>query len=178
MNARTFGILALLGAVGLGATACEDGTTSVEPETALLNVTPEGGAQDVNADSTSIAVTFEHAMHDHATDYMAVHEGDVTGPEVQGSWMTEESGTHMRFVPDAGLKDGTRYTLHLGGDMMDEDGNHVDLETHGTHMGGEWADGSMMHGGMMGGDHPHMGEDWQHPDNGSYGMVFTFTTTA
>ena len=176
MRARTLGLLVLIGAVGLAATACEDGTTSVEPETALLSVAPEGGAQDVNADAASIEVTFDHAMHDHAADYMAVHEGDVTGPEVMGSWMMEENGTHMRFVPGAGLKEGTRYTIHVGGNMMDEDGNHVDLETYGMGMGGMWATDSMMAGGMMGGQHAHMSGGWQHPDNGSYGMVFSFTT--
>ncbi len=176
MRARTLGFVALIGAVGLGATACEDSTTSVEPETALLSVSPEGGAQDVNGDSTSIEVTFDHAMHDHATDYMAVHEGDVTGPEVMGSWTMEENGTHMRFVPDAALEGGTQYTVHLGGGMEDHEGRPVDLETHGMGMGGMWATDSMMTGGMMGGQHAHMGEGWQHPDNGSYGMVFTFTT--
>lgn len=176
MRARTLGILALVGTVGLGATACENGAASVGPETALLSVTPEGGAQDVDATSTSIAVTFDHAMRDHAIDYMAVHEGDVTGPEVVGSWMMEENGTHMRFVPDAGLREGTRYTLHLGGGMEDVDGHMVDLETHGMSMGGMWATDSMMTGGMMGGSHSHMGEGWQVPGNGSYGMVFSFTT--
>lgn len=177
MKTRTLGFIALIGAVGLTASACEDDTTAVEPETALLSVTPEGGAQDVDASSTTIGVTFDHAMHDHAADYMAVHEGDITGPEVMGSWMMEGNGTHMRFVPEAGLKEGTRYTIHLGGGLQDAEGHMVDLETHGTGMGGMWADGAMMTGGMMGGhQHPHMGSGWQHPENGSYGMVFTFTT--
>jgi hypothetical protein len=35
-----------------------------------------------------------------------------------------------------------------------------------------------MHGGMNGGQHDHMGSGWNHPENGSYGMIFTFTTAA
>jgi len=34
----------------------------------------------------------------------------------------------------------------------------------------------MMGGGMMDGG-PHMGEGWEH-SNGSFGMVFSFTTAA
>jgi hypothetical protein len=33
-----------------------------------------------------------------------------------------------------------------------------------------------MTGGMMGGGHDHMNDGWYHSGNGSYGMVFTFTT--
>lgn len=176
MRTRIPGLVALIGAVALGTTACDDGTTSVEPETALLSVTPEGGAQNVGVSSTTIEVTFNHAMHDHATDYMAVHEGDVTGPEVMGSWMMEENATVMRFVLDAGLKEGTRYSVHIGGGLEDAEGHGVDLEAHGMSMGGMWAAESMMTGGMMGGQHPHMGTGWRHPENGTYGMVFSFTT--
>jgi hypothetical protein len=52
---------------------------------------------------------------------------------------------------------------------------------HGDMMGGQWATQSMMTGGMgmgSGSMGSHMGTGWQHPDNGSYGMVFTFTTAA
>lgn len=178
MRIQTLGLTVVIGAAALAASACDDGTTAVEPETVLLSVTPAGGAQDVDAGATTIEVSFDHPMHDHATDYMAVHEGEVTGPEVMGSWMMQDGATVMRFVPEAGLKEGTRYTIHLGGGLEDAGGHRVDLATHGMSMGGLWADGTMMHGGMMGGDHPHTGEGWRHPENGSYGMVFGFTTAA
>ncbi|MFW6205982.1 MAG: hypothetical protein ACOC5I_01965 [Gemmatimonadota bacterium] len=77
MRTRTLGLMALAATIGLGATACDESTTSVEPEAALLSVTPEGGTQDVNVASTSVEETFDYPMHDHAADYMAVHEGDV-----------------------------------------------------------------------------------------------------
>lgn len=177
MRGRTARTLALVGTVIVGAAACDDAATTLEPETRLLSVAPEGGASNVALDA-SLEVVFDGPMDGHAADYAAVHEGDVTGPTVPGAWMMEESGTVMRFVPDEGWRAGAGYTLHLGGGMVDADGHAVDFEGHGTAMGGMWADGSMMSGGMMGGgQHPHMGADWQH-ENGSYGMVFGFTTAS
>jgi hypothetical protein len=44
------------------------------------------------------------------------------------------------------------------------------MEQYGMGMGGQWATG-----GMMGGQTGMMGTGW-HNSNGSYGMVFGFTT--
>ena len=181
MNGRKLGTLALAAAVATGVGACDDGgATVVEAGTSLASLVPEGGASNVATD-TDIELTFDRPMHDHASDYAALHRGDVTGPVVLGTWSLEGNGTMMRFQPDMALDPGTEYTVHLGGGMMDAGGHPVDLGTNGTHMGGEWATGSMMSGGMHGGgmgggQHDHMGAGWDHPDNGSHGMVFTFTT--
>lgn len=172
---RTAGLLALTGMIGLSVAACDEATTSLEPATELLSVVPEGGAVDVDP-AEPIVVTFDHSLGPMMTDYAALHEGDVTGPEVAGTWSLSDDGTRLTFTQDEPLKSATEYTIHLGGGMMDADGEHVDLGTNGGHMGGEWVDGSMMQGGMMGGQHSHMGEGWQDPENGSYGMVFSFTT--
>lgn len=172
-------MLALAGTVAVGVAACEDATTSVQPETALLSVAPEGGASDVALDAP-VVLTFGHAMHSQAGEYAAVHQGDVNGPTVSGSWMIEENGRVMRFTPDHDWQANTAYAIHLGGGMMDAEGDHVDLGTNGMHMGGEWATDSMMSGGMpggmSGGQHDHMGEGWDGPENGSHGMIFAFTT--
>jgi hypothetical protein len=175
VRARTARMLALAGTVAIGATACDEGTTTLEPETALLSVAPEGESSNVALDAP-LVVSFDGPMHDHAGDYAAVHEGDVTGPMVQGTWMMEEGGTVMRFMPAGGWDAGTEYAVHLGGGMTDARGHMVDFESHGPGMGGMWAEGSMMSGGMMGGgQHPHLGEGWQH-QNGTYGMLFGFMT--
>lgn len=176
---RRWGWIVVAGAVGLGVSACTAGTTGLEPETALLSVAPAGGSTDVAVDE-AVVVRFDHPMHDHAVDVAAVHEGDVTGPLVSGTWTLEENGTVMRFMPDEPWQAGTTYTVHLGGGMEDAGGHLVDFESHGPGMGGMWANEGMMGGGMHGGgmgggDHPHMGEGWEHA-NGSYGMIFTFTT--
>jgi hypothetical protein len=162
-------MLALVSAVAVGAAACDDGTTTIEAETALLSVTPEAGAVDVATDAP-IEATFDGPMHDHAADYADLHRGDVNGPMVGGEWSMGSDGTTLHFTPDESLEPGTEYTLHLGGGMMDAEGHAVDMGSHGTSMGGMWADGGMMSGGMG----SHMGEGWQH-ENGSYGMVFNFT---
>jgi hypothetical protein len=174
---RAPGLRALLAIMVVAGAACDD-TTAVETETALQSVTPAGGTVNVMLDAP-VEVVFDAPMHHDAMHYAAVHEGGVTGPEVDGTWVMHDHGTTMRFTPDAGWHAGTEYTIHLGGGMMDASGEHVDLATHGSHMGGMWATESMMGGSGMGGmhgDHDHMGVGWADPDNGSYGMLFTFMT--
>lgn len=160
------------------ATACsDDGTVPADDEpTILLSVQPAGGSVDVDV-GTTVVVRFDHAIAEGMEDWAALHEGSVTGPEVTGTWTRSSDGTALTFTPDAPLKPATTYAIHLGGGMMDADGHLVDLGTHGGAMGGQWATQSMMTGGMMGGQTgTHMGVGWQHPTNGTYGMVFVFTT--
>lgn len=182
MRTRRGRTVALMATVVIGVAACDEGTTTPEPETVLLSVAPAGEAVDVARDAP-VVVTFDHAIDPEMTEYAALHEGDVNGPEVAGTWSLSEDSTRLIFTQDEPLKAGTEYTIHLGGGMMDSEGHYVDMGTNGTHMGGEWASGSMMGGGMHGGgmnggQHDHMGGGWDHPENGSYGMVFTFTTAA
>lgn len=132
-----------------------------------------------------VVVEFDHPLMPYMSEYAALHEGDVTGPEIPGSWTWAEDYTRLVFTPAQPLKPATLYTIHLGGAMTDSQGRRVDLEEHGFGMGGEWAweemfehmGSGMGHGMGTGGtfDHPHMDHDWQGP-NGAYGMVFSFTT--
>lgn len=163
--------------------ACSEGTTTpgVHEPAALLSVHPSPGSTDVTVGS-SVVVTFDHAIAEGMEEYAALHEGDVIGPEVPGAWLMSDDRTTLRFTPAEPLRPATTYVIHVGGGMMDDHGNVVDLEHHGLGMGGEWATESMMTGGMgsgmTGGGHTgqHMGDGWQHPVNGSYGVVFEFTT--
>lgn len=161
--------------------ACSDDATGPEGEevAALASVQPAGGSVDVSVDAT-VVVTFDHAIGFGMEQYAALHEGEVTGPEVSGSWSRSEDGTQLIFTPAAPLKPATTYVIHIGGGMMDADGHPVNLGMHGTGMGGQWATQSMMSGGMMGGGMmgTHMGAGWQHHSNGTYGMIFTFTTAS
>ena len=162
--------------------ACSEG---LGPETteaaALLSVQPAPGTVGVEV-GTTVTVVFDHAMAPGMDAYMALHEGDVSGPEVPGTWMMSGDHMTMTFTPAEPLKAATVYVIHVGGGMMDGDGHVVNLERHGLEMGGHWATGSMMTGGMGSGmtggglDGHHMGDGWGHPTNGSYGMVFSFTT--
>jgi hypothetical protein len=66
------------------------------------------------------------------------------------------------------------YAIHLGGGMAGANGVAVDC-TSGLGLGGQWIMGGMMtgtHGGMGWG---MMGNGWRNA-NGSYGMMFSFTT--
>lgn len=170
----------VIGGVALLVGACSESDTPFEPEvgpTALLSVVPRGGSTDVDRFAPAV-VEFDHAIMEGMEGYALLHEGDVTGPEVAGTWSLSTDRRALTFTPAGALAPSTRYTIHLGGGMMDADGEHVDFGTHGDPMGGEWAMPGMMGGGMMGGamGEQHMGEGWAHPTNGSYGMIFSFTT--
>jgi hypothetical protein len=119
-------------------------------------------------------VIFSHAMRSGMEQYAALHQDDVRGPVVAGTWMWSTDRTVLTFTPAQPLRAQTHYSLHLGGGMRDTDGGFVDYGPCVGQYGGQWATQGMMGGGMMGGN--MMGEGWRHP-NGSYGMVFTFTTS-
>ncbi len=162
-----------------GITSCSGNSTEPETDDAvlLLNVIPQGGATNVNPDTT-ITVAFSYPMGHGMEMYVALHEGATMGPIVAGRWMWSEDRTTLTFQPDNPLKPGTTYSLHLGGGMTDYEGEHIGFEEHGLHMGGHWVTQQMLGEfgtGMMGGMGSMMGPGWQ-DHNGSYGMVFSFTT--
>ena len=82
--------------------------------------------------------------------------------------------TLLTCTPGSPLNSRTAYAVHLGAGMMSAAGAPVDY-TNGLGMGGQWIMGGMMtssHGGMGWG---MMTSGWR-GTNGSYGMVFAFTT--
>lgn len=183
---RAAGAAALAVIVTLAAAACSTSDDALGPDsdaaTALTAVQPEGGTTGVDANA-EVVLEFSHPMNPTMSDYADVHEGDLQGPEVAGSWSWSEDHTRLTFRPEAPFAPATTYVVHVGGGMTDADGDHVNLGEHGSHMGGDWATGSMMGSGqggsMMGDDGSgHMGQGWEHPSNGSYGMVFRFTTAS
>ncbi len=180
MRSQTL-VFKLMAALVSGLAACANSTTapSSSPVTALVSVTPSGGATGVDP-SVPIVVKFDHAMLAGMEMYVSLHEGDVTGPIVAGTAAWSSDRTALFFKPAGALQAAKRYTLHLGGGMKDADANPIDMTTHGMPMGGQWATGQMMTGaGMMGGGGPmsgqEMGPGWM-GSNGMYGMVFGFTT--
>ena len=183
---RTAGAAALALSAMLMATACSTSDDALGPNsdtaTALTAVQPEGGTTGVDPNA-EVVLEFSHPVNPTMSDYADVHEGDLQGPEVAGSWSWSEDRTVLTFRSEEPFAPATTYVVHVGGGMTDADGDHVNLGEHGSHMGGDWATGSMMGsgqaGGMMGADGSgHMGEGWEHPSNGSYGMVFRFTTSS
>lgn len=183
---RAAGPAALAVIATLAAATCSSPDDALGPDsdaaTALTAMQPEGGSTgvDPNAD---VVLEFTHPMNPAMSDYAGVHEGGLEGQEVAGMWSWSEDHTVLAFRPEDPFAPATTYVVHVGGGLSDADGDHVSLGKHASHMGGEWATGSMMGsghaGGMMGGDgSSHMGEGWEHPSNGSYGMVFRFTTAS
>ena len=143
-----------------------------------MSVVPTGGATHVDPNAP-VTLQFAHAMH--MDMYVALHAGaGVDGPLMDGTWEWSADMPNLTFTHAMPLDAMADYTIHIGGGMMDADGRVIDLEQHGNDMGGEWVTQQMMDqrmmggGGMMGAD-DMMGFGWAHGD-GTFGMVFTFTT--
>ena len=168
MHRRNYGILslAMAGVVGL---SCTSEPTGINNETIVTAIVPTGGATDVDP-TAPIVVTFNHSMRLGMEAYMALHEGDVTGPEVPGTWSWNDDRSQLTFTPAEVLKPQTQYTLHLGGGMHDAQGNALGYQQCIGQHGGQWASQQQM-GGMT----QHMGAGWHH-QNGTYGVLITFTT--
>lgn len=185
INMRGFtAVAALLAPLALG--ACDDNSTNPGTDVpTLLTVIPTGGDSDVDPNGP-IVLRFSHSMMIGMEEYADLHEGHMEGPVVPGHWSWNQEMTELTFTPNTSLKGETTYVIHVGGGMQDEAGHHLNLGMHGLGMGGDWftedmhEDGhhgqGMGHGGGMGGGQGMMGDGWIHPENGGYGMVFTFTT--
>lgn len=158
--------------VVLFGTACADSSTEVTPgeQPAVLNVAPANGTTNI-AVSGSITVTFSHAMQPGMEMLVILHEGSVTGAVVAATASWSADRRTLTLTPNAPLKAKTTYVLHLAPTLRGADGaplNHAACAV----LGGRTVTGSMMGGGMGAG---MMGSGWQ-PANGTYGMIFTFTT--
>jgi len=159
--------------VGGAAVACSDSPTTGSDVAVVTAVTPTGGAVGVQRD-TPIEIDFSRTMLDGVEADAAVHLGGVTGPEVNGTWTWMDDHMRLRFTPDAPLDSATMYTIHLGGGMMDADGNAMNYDSCLSAYGGDWVTSEMLSGGTMGsGD--MMGPGWRNA-NGMYGVMFTFQT--
>ena len=135
---------------------------------AVATVVPAGQATGVDP-ATPIVVQFTHPMMAGMERYLAVHEGATTaGPVVSGAWTWSSDRTVLTFIPAVALRHATQYTIHIGGGLRDTMNRELDHGACGA-QGGVDAPAGMMGGSGM------MGDGWRH-SNGSYGMLFTFTT--
>lgn len=168
MSPRALAFVSLLVA-GTSAVACGNDPAAPVDETIVASIVPVGGASGVDP-AAPIVITFSHPMGPGMEAYVALHEGDVTGPEVVGTSSWNADRTQLTFTPEEPLKSQTQYTLHLGGGMRDAQDNPLGYEQCVGQHGGQWATQE-----RMGGMGSHMGPGWQH-ENGSYGVLITFTT--
>lgn len=140
----------------------------------LESVHPEGGALGVPV-ATGIELRWGAAMGDGMEQFVDLHAGGLSGPVVPMRYAWSEDRTTLVCTPSSPLQPGTQYVVHVGGGMVEADGELIDMDEHGPAFGGQWIQGGMMgaaHAGMPWG---MMGGGWQH-GSGVYGMAFTFTT--
>jgi Bacterial Ig-like domain len=158
-----------MGPMGGGPVEATPGTGS-----AFMSVSPAAGATSV-ATGSPVMFRFSAAMAEGMEQYVDLHKGDLSGPVVPMACAWSAGQTVLTCTPAAPLAPHTTYAIHLGGGMMSAGGMPIDYTTYGLGIGGQWIMGGMMsgtHGGMGWG---MMGSGWRNA-NGSYGMVFTFTT--
>jgi hypothetical protein len=162
--------------VSLAVAACGGGDSigpSAAATTELVSVVPSGGSTGVSA-SGPMVMTFSRPMMAGMEQYVDLHQGDASGPLVAITCTWSADRLTLTCVPGQSLQANAPYTLHMGGGMMDADDHPVDMG-HQSQTGGQWLMPGMM-GGMHGGaPMSGMGAGWKGA-NGSYGMVFTFTT--
>jgi hypothetical protein len=140
---------------------------------AFMAVSPVAGATGVPVGSP-ITFRFNGAMGTGMEEYLDLHMGDLSGAEMPMSCVWSGDLTLVTCTPGSPLASRTTYAIHLGGGMMSASGTAIDYTT-GLGMGGQWIMGGMMtgtHGGMGWG---MMSNGWRNA-NGSYGMMFSFTT--
>jgi hypothetical protein len=139
-------------------------------EPAVLNVAPANGTTNIDV-SGSITVTFSRAMQPGMEMLVILHEGSVAGAVVAATASWSADRRTLTLTPTAPLEPKTTYVLHLAPTLRGADGvplNHAACAA----LGGRTVTGGMIGGGMGPG---MMGSGWQ-PANGTYGMIFTFTT--
>lgn len=164
--------------LGLGflLTGCREGMMSVEGNDAaiVVAVTPAAGASAVDP-LAPLVIEFRGRMMPGAEQFVALHEGDSpAGPVVPGTWSWSADRRVLTYSHPAGLRSRTRYTIHLGGGLADDNRRPID-HAGCARLGARTATPDMMSGVDMGSGGGMMAPGWRDAQ-GTYGMLFTFTT--
>ena len=147
---------------------CSFGMTDADLATQLLSVSPRGGAAGVSS-TPDIVLSFSGPMMPGMEQYLALHQGPLTGTEVPVSCIWSDDQETLTCRPTQPLAPTTVYTIHMKGGIVDANGEHVGMQRYGMPLGGELA-GDATH-------HPlgSMGAGW-HTPTWSRGMQFQFIT--
>jgi hypothetical protein len=140
---------------------------------AFMAMSPPAGATAV-ATGTSLTFRFGAPMADGMEKYVDLHRSDLSGEVVPMACVWSDGRTLLTCIPSAPLAPRTTYAIHLGGGLTTATGLPIDY-TNGVAMGGQWIMGGMMKGTHAGMGWGMMGGSWRNA-NGSYGMLFDFTT--
>ena len=144
----------------------------------VLSVTPASNATGIST-SSPITITFSHPMMVGMELLVALHEGTIVGPLVEGSFSWSPDRRSLTLVPTENLKPATTYVLHLSPNLKDATGRGIGFAACAQSVGGQPVSPGMMTGGRMGGANGTgmMGPGWQAGQGTwGYGMSFTFTT--
>lgn len=161
----------------LAIAACGGGDSigpSAVATTELVSVMPSGGSTGVSGTGPMV-MTFSHPMMAGMEQYLDLHQGNASGPLVAITCTWSADRLTVTCVPGQPLQAKSPYALHMGGGMIDADDHAVDMTQHQPQTGGQWLMPGMMGGMHAGAPMSRMGAGWKGA-NGSYGMVFTFTT--
>ncbi|MGD8897150.1 MAG: Ig-like domain-containing protein [Acidobacteriota bacterium] len=167
------GMVALVAAGCGGENQMMTGPGDVSGMPAFLSVTPRGGATGVPV-SSPLELHWGVAMSAGMEQFVDLHRGDLSGPTVPMGFAWSGDGMQLVCTPVSPLQPETQYVIHVGGGMVDADGELIDMDEHGPGYGGQWIQGGMMGAGHAGMPWGMMGGGWQHGSD--YGMAFTFTT--
>lgn len=159
----------VMAAIALMVTGCTSGMTEAWSTTQLLSVSPPGGAANISG-VPDVTLRFDQSMMPGMEQFLVLHRGGLTGPTVPMNCSWSDGQKTLICRPVQPLDSASAYTIHIGGGMMDADGQRVAMGSNGMRMGG-----SLAMGGMMGDQTAMMGAGWRDAA-GSYGMSFGFTT--
>ncbi|MFA6166784.1 MAG: Ig-like domain-containing protein [Gemmatimonadaceae bacterium] len=171
---------ALLSFVALLLSACGASDNPVDGATSapsLASLQPANAAIGVDP-GAPVVLRFNHAMMTGMEMLVVLHEESVTGAVVAAVATWSEGRTVLTLNPQVPLKRATRHVVHLSPSLQDTAGRMINMSP-ATMMGGQTVSGSMMGGGsMMNGQWGPgmMGAGWQ-ASNGTFGVMFTFTTS-
>jgi hypothetical protein len=112
---------ALVGACGGGSSMTGSGTNgsggSTSAGAAFMSVSPAGGATGM-AVGSPITLRFSGAMGAGMEQYVDLHRGDLSGPEVAMSCAWSAERTQLTCTPGSPLASRTMHAIHVGGGMM------------------------------------------------------------
>lgn len=173
-------LLRFLPVVPLLLSACGGSDNPADPVTSALSLAslqPANAATGVAPDA-SVVLRFNHAMMPGMELLVVLHEGSVTGAVVAATatWSTDR--TMLTLRPQVPMKRATTHVVHLSPSLQDTAGRMINMAP-AAMMGGQTVTASMMgSGSMMNGQWgpDMMGAGWQ-ASNGTFGMMFTFTTS-
>ena len=180
MSRHVLAILVISSSLAFGAcSSTSSSPTSPDVTTpTALSVLPAASAAGVSA-TTPIIITFNMPMMSGMESLVVLHEGSVTGAQVTGAASWSADRRVLTITPATSLKAKMTYVMHLSPSLTGTNGRMIDL-AQCTKIGGQSVSANMMGAGtagMMNGawGPGMMGGAWQATD-GTFGMVFSFTT--